>query len=713
MMSVARKSVDTLPTNNTLLNNNTNTMATKEQKLEPFSYQTSTIPEVKSDIKKPEGEKDIKDTENDDNKPSNTYRKRSRATPEQLAILEATFEKNTSPNSKLREVLAEKVHMSERSIQIWFQNRRAKVKNTQKRNQQAAFQDQLFKSQFYYQYPGAMYTGYPPYGQPMYQPAMSKVMNRSKSIDATNMYGQSLNPVPEGATIANPALGRFGFAQNQGGINLPVGEYGARSSLAQNLSLVKPDINGPSTLIPSPEKNFYNFTNNALVIGTWRRIAVANDQDSLRCSFSIVEKQIRWLIKEQNIRFKVEFPFSSIGQILLESLTGSVSTGKLSFTLIKIPTFWMETNGPTNPTWNLSGDFTEHQQASKVFRHVIEGDYNHLRVEVDTIVRSSPDLRQLCRIVAPTNPADLLYQQNNHFQRRQSCPAGLLFNPNNQYITGNRRLSIPSSTNLMTIPQNVVVPLVQQPIIDTSSQMIQTATAATASAPIAKTAAVGNGFVAPQPLGQTVSPAMVQKMQLASQTAAVTAATAAATVASADTTVQLQNAALNIQKPVAAVPAASALSTEQATKTTITSQALPVGATQVSPVVPLNSVTENTIQSTTQLANTNNIINPLTLSGSTATASTNPTELLSNSAQSITKTGGFIMDNLNIMNGAQLTTQSNDALNFLTSTETSDNTLVDNTLSSLGNNLSLQNQETFDLGIDESLLLNFPEQNFM
>jgi len=690
-------------------------MATKEQKIEPFSYQSSTIPEVKTDVKKPEGEKEIKENDSDDNKPNNTYRKRSRATPEQLAILEATFEKNTSPNSKLREVLAEKVHMSERSIQIWFQNRRAKVKNTQKRNQQAAFQDQLFKSQFYYQYSGGMYTGYPPYGQPMYQPAISKVMNRSKSIDATNMYGQSLNPVPEGATIANPALGRFGFAQSQGGINLPVGEYGARSSLAQNLSMVKPDLGSPSTLIPSPEKNFYNFTNNALVIGTWRRIAVANDQDSLRCSFSIVEKQIRWLIKEQNIRFKVEFPFSSIGQILLEPLTGSVSTGKLSFTLIKVPTFWMETNGPTNPTWNLSGDFTEHQQASKVFRHVIEGDYNHLRVEVDTIVRSSPDLRQLCRIVAPTSPADLLYQQGNHFQRRQSCPAGLLFNPNNQYITGNRRLSIPSSTNLMTIPQNVVVPLVQQSILDTSSQMIQTAGAAAAAAPIAKTATVGAGFVAPQPMGQTVSPALVQKMQLATaQQAAVTAAAAAAaTVATADTTVQLQNAtALSVQKPVAAVAAASALSTDQAAKATIPSQALPVGATQVSPVVSLNSVTENTIQSSTQLANTNNIINPLTLSSST-TASTNPTELLSNSAQSITKSGDFIMNNLNIMNGAQLTTQSNDALNFLTSTETSDNTLVDNTLSSLGGNLSLQNQGAFDLGIDESLLLNFPEQNFM
>ncbi|KAG4097602.1 hypothetical protein H8356DRAFT_1676041 [Neocallimastix lanati (nom. inval.)] len=706
MMSVARKNVESLTTtNNTLLDSNSATMATKDQKEDPFSYRTTTIQEV-SDIKKTEGEKDNKDTDNDDNKPSSTYRKRSRATPEQLAILEATFEKNTSPNSKLREALAEKVNMSERSIQIWFQNRRAKVKNTQKRNQQAAFQDQLFKSQFLYQYPGAMYAGYPPYGQPMYQPGMPKVMNRSKSIDATNMYGQSLNTVPEGA-IVNPALGRLGFTQ--GGIPLSMGtEYGARSGLAaQNLSMVKPELSA-NYLVPSPEKNFYNFTNNALVIGTWRRIAVANDPDSLRCSFSIVEKQIRWLIKEQNIRFKVEFPFSTIGQILLEPIPGNVSAGKLSFTLIKVPKFWMETNGPTNPTWNLSGDFTENQQASQVFRHILEGDYSHLKNEVDTIVRSSPDLRQLCRIVPQGTPADLLYQ--SHFQRRQSCPAGLLLNSNNQYITSNRRLSIPTSSNLVALPQNVVVPLIQQPLLENSPQVIQTAsvgvTAATGTATaIPKTATIGNGFVAPQTLTQAVNPA------------AAATATATATVANPDTTVQLQNAAaLNIQKPLTA---ATALSPDQSANVTIASQTLPIGATKVSPVVPLSTIPENVIQPTvaaaTATASNNNIINPLTLSGVTASATSNPTDLL-NSAQTITKSGSFLMDNLNIMNGAQLTSQSNEALKFLTSTEGSENTLVDNTISTIGNNISLQSQETFDLGIDDNqFIMNFSDlsKNYM
>ncbi|KAI8816610.1 homeobox domain-containing protein, partial [Fimicolochytrium jonesii] len=54
--------------------------------------------------------------------------KRARATPEQLAILEETFKTHPSPNAHLRELLSHKVQMSERSVQIWFQNRRAKVK---------------------------------------------------------------------------------------------------------------------------------------------------------------------------------------------------------------------------------------------------------------------------------------------------------------------------------------------------------------------------------------------------------------------------------------------------------------------------------------------------------------------------------------------------------------------------------------------------------
>lgn len=76
-------------------------------------------------------------------------RKRTRATADQLSVLEDTFAVNVSPNSKLRKQLAEQLQMSERSIQIWFQNRRAKVKHMQKRAQmqmhQASIRAQLYQ----------------------------------------------------------------------------------------------------------------------------------------------------------------------------------------------------------------------------------------------------------------------------------------------------------------------------------------------------------------------------------------------------------------------------------------------------------------------------------------------------------------------------------------------------------------------------------------
>ncbi|RKO88649.1 homeobox domain-containing protein, partial [Blyttiomyces helicus] len=53
---------------------------------------------------------------------------RPRATPEQLAILEEQFQSSPSPSLPIREALAAQLAMEEKSVQIWFQNRRAKAK---------------------------------------------------------------------------------------------------------------------------------------------------------------------------------------------------------------------------------------------------------------------------------------------------------------------------------------------------------------------------------------------------------------------------------------------------------------------------------------------------------------------------------------------------------------------------------------------------------
>lgn len=49
--------------------------------------------------------------------------KRQRATQDQLATLELEFNKNPTPTATVRERIAEEINMTERSVQIWFQNR--------------------------------------------------------------------------------------------------------------------------------------------------------------------------------------------------------------------------------------------------------------------------------------------------------------------------------------------------------------------------------------------------------------------------------------------------------------------------------------------------------------------------------------------------------------------------------------------------------------
>ncbi|KNB08086.1 hypothetical protein FOXG_09086 [Fusarium oxysporum f. sp. lycopersici 4287] len=54
--------------------------------------------------------------------------KRQRATQDQLTTLEMEFNNNPTPTATVRERIAEEINMTERSVQIWFQNRRAKIK---------------------------------------------------------------------------------------------------------------------------------------------------------------------------------------------------------------------------------------------------------------------------------------------------------------------------------------------------------------------------------------------------------------------------------------------------------------------------------------------------------------------------------------------------------------------------------------------------------
>ena len=63
---------------------------------------------------------------------SSPKRLRFRTTPQQLRILTESFALYPKPDGMMRKQLAEQLQMSERSVQIWFQNKRAKLKTMSK-----------------------------------------------------------------------------------------------------------------------------------------------------------------------------------------------------------------------------------------------------------------------------------------------------------------------------------------------------------------------------------------------------------------------------------------------------------------------------------------------------------------------------------------------------------------------------------------------------
>jgi hypothetical protein len=60
--------------------------------------------------------------------PTSLTRRRTHLKPSQVAVLQETFVTNTLPDAALRSQLAHELGVTERTVQIWFQNRRAKAR---------------------------------------------------------------------------------------------------------------------------------------------------------------------------------------------------------------------------------------------------------------------------------------------------------------------------------------------------------------------------------------------------------------------------------------------------------------------------------------------------------------------------------------------------------------------------------------------------------
>ncbi|KAF1999956.1 hypothetical protein P154DRAFT_436203 [Amniculicola lignicola CBS 123094] len=240
--------------------------------------------------------------------------KRQRATQDQLITLEVEFNKNPTPTAAVRERIADEINMTERSVQIWFQNRRAKIKNIAKKS----------------------------------------IENGDDCNDIPESMRRylALQAMESGKTLGRDFLGRAGG----------MAAYGSGMLLNTDTSSSKVVI--------------HHLACRSLSIGSWRR--VGQSAMDLVVFYSPEKCCVTYYINNDSAGYKIEYPFSYIKNITLENgdLTtnaegASQRPGGLIVELNRPPNFFMDSSNSGG--FFQCGDFTEDQQASHQLVHQLGG----------------------------------------------------------------------------------------------------------------------------------------------------------------------------------------------------------------------------------------------------------------------------------------------------------------------------------------------------
>ncbi|KAJ9613547.1 hypothetical protein H2200_003489 [Cladophialophora chaetospira] len=305
--------------------------------------------------------------------------KRQRATQDQLVTLENEFNKNPTPTAATRERIASEINMTERSVQIWFQNsrRRAKIK-----------------------------------------------MIAKKSIET----GEDLENIPESLRqlLAMQAMesGRPFPRQllRPGG---PMAQYGSGGML----------LNGDPTA--QGKVVIHHFTCRSLSIGSWRRVG-QNAMD-LVIFYSPDKACITYYINNDSAGYKIEFPFAYIKSIQLDSGDAGPSMngapprpGGLVIELNRPPNFFMDSSNSGG--FYQCGDFTEEQQASQIMVHHLGGHPKVLSGQLAKLVSLESFQNRLNPFDLHAMPASAPVSPNMGIVRPASQPSTQFARPHPPHV---------------------------------------------------------------------------------------------------------------------------------------------------------------------------------------------------------------------------------------------------------------------------------------
>ncbi|KAI7870368.1 homeobox domain-containing protein [Spinellus fusiger] len=310
-------------------------------------------------------------------------RKRTRVTPSQLRILEDVFAASATPGSKMRKQLATQLDMSERSIQIWFQNRRAKVKTLQKR---ALLREEHDATRAY------GYSSAFPFGFQRPHPKMP--IPRAWSTDGPSLQSlPTFYSFPGDMATMPPTLHSSSSntmnRHNRVSPSLPVflgKEALSRRTDSESISAHSFSHYGQTT---------FSIPVNSVTVGHWHRMRI--NRHDLHCQYDIQERTLTWYIRDSIYYFKMVLPFHSISSIRLTVLEDT-AFATVDIDIMEPPLFFMEGGHSAtidHPHWIQCSDFTEGVQANCVLCHTLQGYTSDLKREMLALAEIDHRLAQI------------------------------------------------------------------------------------------------------------------------------------------------------------------------------------------------------------------------------------------------------------------------------------------------------------------------------
>ncbi|KAI9278953.1 hypothetical protein BDA99DRAFT_474355 [Phascolomyces articulosus] len=293
--------------------------------------------------------------------PSAPTRKRTHLKPSQVAVLQESFVTNPLPDASIRCRLARELGVTERTIQIWFQNRRAKARKLE----------------------ATCPNGMGPNGKiPSLMPNV-----RTGWIEPPPRHhhpnGSQSSPQRYQATFRTMMTPeRFEEMQQQQQQEQQQQEIDVASQVAWQQPML-------------------TFPVAALRVGSWARFAGLNDQQwDLVCYAH--QRQLIWQIQDDGHQFRIQIDFSAIQQLVLTSEIQEDMTmadqiqvhlhhpGDLTFSM------W---RAGIDQDWIRCGDFSENKQATYQAIHVLQGNQEMLRQALFDLFNQAPDMISKCAMM--------------------------------------------------------------------------------------------------------------------------------------------------------------------------------------------------------------------------------------------------------------------------------------------------------------------------